>query len=545
MPKAPRLTRSFIFFLCILTVQLGVFLYIALRPFTLTPPQHTYTVLGKVYLYPIFYYPNMIIQGRDGEWSIRDTHTTAPQIRAHAQWFFIIAGKISALLNIEPNALFIILQILGGIAVFSVSYLGIRYLLPNKYHLLALFFALGMEVGPRLDRLFTSSGLSSFVPAFDSQTLILRHFGLPHHTWAEALGLVSLILLVLAYYTPTVPKLIALFVTAFLATLFLPPLMMTIGLSVYSVFILWAIVTRSLKKLITPLIVATIAIGIVGIQTKFEFAQAGFPWNSWSAVEKTWWNNKDAIMQYASALLPYIPFFILLLIAVPAKWKQWSNKLRLVIILMAAWIIIPFFLIPISAYDFFPIANLRLVDGYHYLAAGILAAVGLVECLTLLGNVKARKMALVLVTAFTIGISALLSITYLVPFLASQKQLDPHAYPLTTTMQGIYFLRTLPKESGIMVRESFGEIITGFANVRVYIGGIHGFPDWLQRQWLANRFFSGTLPPQEALDFLHANDITYVFYGPDEQSSTTQSPLYPSVLQPIFQNQSVTVFKVR
>ena len=34
----------------------------------------------------------------------------------------------------------------------------------------------------------------------------------------------------------------------------------------------------------------------------------------------------------------------------------------------------------------------------------------------------------------------------------------------------------------------FGEIIPGFADVRVYIGGTHGFPDWLDRQQKAITF---------------------------------------------------------
>ena len=90
----------------------------------------------------------------------------------------------------------------------------------------------------------------------------------------------------------------------------------------------------------------------------------------------------------------------------------------------------------------------------------------------------------------------------------------------------------------------FGEIIPGFADVRVYIGGTHGFPDWLDRQQKAITFFSGKLSASDAMSFLQTNDIQYIFYGPDEQAVTQTPELYPNILTPLFHNPSVTVFSV-
>ena len=48
----------------------------------------------------------------------------------------------------------------------------------------------------------------------------------------------------------------------------------------------------------------------------------------------------------------------------------------------------------------------------------------------------------------------------------------------------------------------------------------------------------------DARQVLTDNDIAYVFYGPDEQALTTTSEFYPSLLVPVYNNPTVTVFKV-
>lgn len=180
-----------------------------------------------------------------------------------------------------------------------------------------------------------------------------------------------------------------------------------------------------------------------------------------------------------------------------------------------------------------------------YMSAGILSAIGLLEAARLIASEKVRKMVLAAVTGLTIGFSLYISSVYLSSFFRYQNDVEPHAYPATSTWQAMQFLRTVPAGSGVMVREYFGEMLPGFANIRVYIGGQHHFPDWLNRQAAAITFFSGTMSEEGAKQFLKSSDVTYVFYGPDEQSVTTISPLYPDILKPVFQNATVTIFSLK
>jgi uncharacterized membrane protein len=53
------------------------------------------------------------------------------------------------------------------------------------------------------------------------------------------------------------------------------------------------------------------------------------------------------------------------------------------------------------------------------------------------------------------------------------------------------------------------------------------------------------MEPDEVRKFLRTYAISYVFFGPEEQYSTLTPTLYPDVLDVIYQNPEVTVYKVK
>ncbi len=95
-----------------------------------------------------------------------------------------------------------------------------------------------------------------------------------------------------------------------------------------------------------------------------------------------------------------------------------------------------------------------------------------------------------------------------------------------------------------MVREFSGNIMAAYADVRIFLGAYH-FPDFWERSAIAQKFFSGELTDEEARQTLHDNDISYVFYGPDEQSWNTTGTLYPDILTPIYTTATVTIFSIK
>lgn len=532
------LTHEFplILTLGLLVVQVLTYFYVTNRPNTIAPEGHEYTVLGKN-----FYYPSMIYQAKDGAWGIIDTHTTRPTPMVFVEVFFVFLGKIAALFNISAVHMYLIAQVVGGILVFAVSYWLITLLVPKGAQLYALLFVLALETGPLLTTL--SAPVLSWEPSFPSHVLFDRHFGLPHHTWGEALGMLYIITLFLTVRRPTPLRVIALIFLALIATTVLPPYMVTFGLTAMAIWGVYSLFTRSLGKIFPPFLLSALAVGAAGLLVKLEFAK-GVPWDSWQAAEKSWWTHERLLTQYGSTLVLFYPFILLAAVFALLKWKSWTAQLRITFLTMLAWVFGPFVLVPFSHYEWFPVANFRMTDGYQYLPAGILAGIGVWQLTQLFSGTKLRRTVATILCGTVMAVSLCFSYIFIRQILGAQQNFWSNVYPQETTMDGVRFVDTLPKGSGIMVREYFGEIIPGFANVRVFIGGPHGFPDWGERQWIANRFFTGEYSEADARQVLTDNDIAYVFYGPDEQALTTTSEFYPSLLVPVYNNPTVTVFKV-
>lgn len=106
-------------------------------------------------------------------------------------------------------------------------------------------------------------------------------------------------------------------------------------------------------------------------------------------------------------------------------------------------------------------------------------------------------------------------------------------------------MKNLPQQSNVMVKEYFGEMLPAFGPVSVYIGGGHGFTDWLERRWIAEHFYKAQLSDKDARELLQKEHITHVFWGPDEKSFSNTTTLYPTILESIFTNSDVTVYKVK
>ena len=305
-----QLLALLIFFI----IQLTAFFVITFRPISITPPGHTYLFTAKATCTPIFLYPNHILQAKNGAWGIKDTHTTQPQGRTYSVWFFVLAGKLSNLFHLEPVQMFILLQLSGGIAVFIATYIFIRTLLPPKYQMPAIFFSLMFEISPL--------SLTSLTPVLPGFITPLRNFGLPHHAWGEALGLLSLLFLIRKKWYRII-------------YLYPPKHCVSAPCHDYarsvcvSSFVYMGTLEKKRKKTIPLLCVSGFAVIIVGLQTKLAFSAAGYPWSAWSLIEKSWWKSSDAVYLYAQSLTLYIPFFILLAITSLYRWKSWPESVKL------------------------------------------------------------------------------------------------------------------------------------------------------------------------------------------------------------------------
>jgi hypothetical protein len=517
----------------LLIVQLVVFLFVLLRPFSLTPQGHVYTIIDKN-----FFYPNIILQGKEGAWRMIDTHTTLFSPRIFAYTFFIVLGKIAAIFDIHQVWMYLWARVIFGILVFYTTLWFILRILPKQYHILCLLFVLGIESGPLL------SAWPEIKTLFEARMMIIRRFALPHHLAAQASGMLFIGLLMLSVQKATAKRLFGMAITGLISALSMPAYVFTFMLTAFPSWAVWSFLTRRVRQFLFPIIVASIVILAPNILFSFEF-QKGPPWTNSAPNEKTWFTTEYIRMEYISTLLLYVPFLVLFLIILPLLWKKAEYQTKTAIIVFLSWIIGPFVWVAAAKTSWFPMPNHRLTDSYGFLPAGILAGIAVQCILSRFSNVRLRIIAGAILLSVAFVPSVYLSVHYLKQIFKAQETADYHIYPSKELWEGIEFLRTVPKMAGVMVREPFGEVLPAFANIRVYIGGIHNFPDWLSWQWIAGRFFSGTMTDEEVKTVLSTADISYVFYGPDEKAINTTGTLYPKYLTPVFSNSAVTVYAVQ
>lgn len=530
--KSYTLHRSFYIFLLVMSIQLTLYLFLTNRANALTPPGHVHTMMLVD-----TYYPDIIRQSKFGRWAVIDDHTTLPVPEVRGYVFFILAGKIAALFNIDPVYMYELLRITGAILVFLATYILITQLLPPTLHILAIVFTFVIDIAPIAPNIFVMPNLAT-------------NFALPHHLWAEAMGLVLLYILFKAIRTPTLTLSVAIIILAFIGTVTLPSYFVILVACVFAPWLLYALVTKTFKHTFLPILIATLAILAAGLWIKYEFDK-GPPWNALTAFEKSWWTTKEVIIPFIQSMTVFAPFIAALFILIPTNWSRWSKQIRQSVMLTASWSFLPIALIYIAQAPWFPIANGRIASDVSRVPFGILSAIGAWTVWQKIRNSPVlRTLALSLFTLF-ITMSLYFSVTYFQQMLSDQDRAvsdEPYSwwlYPTNNLWNGIMSLKNLPAYSHLMIAPVIGELTTTYLPIRVYQAHPLSFVDWSIRRNLSIQFYSGTMDINDIRKLFRENAISYVFYGPEEKNDTITPTFYPDILEVIYQNPEVTIYKVK
>jgi hypothetical protein len=536
--------RSLLFVLIALCAQLAIFFILSHRADAITPP-------GRVHaLYNLdLYYPDFIRQSKMGSWSIFDAHTTLPTPNIYSYIFFVLAGKVAALANIDPVLMYQITRVTGGIAVFLATYWLITLLLPSSLHIVAILFTLIIDTGPQWASLFRVP-MWQWTPAMPEQAIIARHFfGFPHHLWGEAMGLALICMILRAIKKPTAFSLISILVLGLLGTSTSPPYFVILTLGLLCPWLLYGLVTKTLKKTAIPVLLAIGAIVAAGLWIKFEFAK-GPPWDAFVAVERSWWTTSSILIPFVQSFGIYYPFVILLFILLPFGWKKWPETIQRAVFLTTCWCFLSVPMILLSSYPWFPIINGRIASDLSPVPIGILATIG-IYAWQRSSHVFRLPKGLIQTLLFLItGLSFILSSSYIQRYMQEQDALVYQNYQSWTIYMtknlwnGMMALKGVPAYSNVMVLPSMGEVLPAYFPLRVYSATPHSFSYWAGRRYQSYRFYTGEMNPDE-LKFLAENNISYVFYGPEEQAGTTTKTFYPDILEVMYKNPDVTIFTIR
>ncbi|HUD19133.1 MAG TPA: hypothetical protein VMR81_01700 [Patescibacteria group bacterium] len=526
---------SLLVFIFIVLLQLVIHVYLQVQPAAMAP--HGYVVIPPN---DELGYISVIRQTMHGPWTFTEPYTTRPTPEIVIFAPFILGGKIAGLFHIDPVVMYSIIKITGSIAASIATYILILNLLPMNLRVLGLIFTFLVETGPDLAVMFTKP-FTSWVAASPGIAIVARQFGYPHTRWGEACALTLLIIFLTTRQKFSYKRIIAVILLSIAGVLFLPSVMVVFSLAVYIPYAITDVIRRRDFRRIFPVIISLCVIGAAGLWTRHELMM-GPPWNTFTDFERAWWTTSDVLKQYLQSALLYLPWIAVYVIA--GRRKIATAESTPVPLLMALWICIPVGIIFIEHYlPWFFVANGRIaVDGTN-IPFAVLATLGAETLLRVLKNKRIVANGMIILF---MSVSLFLSFQFVSNFLNAQNYTnDSEIYIPLDVWKGFQFLATVPSNSGILTRPTSGMSIPTFADVRSFVGPTASFLDYEDRLNLSWLFYSEKMTEGEAREFLKNNDISYVYFGPEEQlNHGSGSPLYPALLTSVYQVPQVTIYKV-
>ncbi len=182
----------------------------------------------------------------------------------------------------------------------------------------------------------------------------------------------------------------------------------------------------------------------------------------------------------------------------------------------------------------------RLIMGLH-IPLSALAALGLMD---LLGRVRGSARRRLLAASF-VGLSALSNLVVIAIALSGAFAHDRHYYFTQAEGEVMAWLSEhAPPGSVVLAAPSTGLFVPVWAGLQVVYGHPLETAHARERKEEVERFFAGTLSPQEERRWLAARRVRYLLWGPEEEALARFRPEEKPYLVLLFQAGSVRAFGV-
>jgi hypothetical protein len=243
---------------------------------------------------------------------------------------------------------------------------------------------------------------------------------------------------------------------------------------------------------------------------------------------------KEQSLTFSPAPLHYLLGFGLSLFL--AGWGLWVTcrhngyKYRF----LRLWLIsVPFLL-------YMPLAlQRRFLDGYQAPLA-LLAAMGWLWLLEKLVRPRWQWP----VTAITLFLLALTNILLVLGALLTLNQRSEPLFIHSSQVDAAHWLAQQPDTPVILSAYTTGNYLPAVATVRVFVGHGPETAHSVQKQAQVEQFFNRATADAWRRDLLQQFNISYVYYGPNEQAAGEFKPETAPYLQKVYQNEVVTIFRV-
>ncbi|HEY8678058.1 MAG TPA: hypothetical protein VIN39_05430 [Candidatus Dormibacteraeota bacterium] len=470
-------------------------------------------------------------QGAQGAWTWTDPYTSEPHGGVFLFGFYLLFGHLAALLHLPLIVMYHLARVSGAIVlVLALERLACRLLARDLRNLAIVLVLLGSGLGFLAQAAANPSVFGHPLEALDLHLPELTGWysilAIPHFAWATALIVMALLGL-LNIRDGVSWRMVLLTGLAMTALTAIHPQMIPV------IALIWV----AYRGLLVAWGDRPSAGTLVAEAGTFAVTAPLLAYNAWILYRdptiaewaSQWRHQAPAPLSLAVSLgLP-------LLLAIAGGGLAWRRRDR-ALALMLVWP--PLVLILLYLPNMANIQR-RLLDAL-YVPIGILAAVGVRRLTARLTPARARRVERLLVPACCFSSAIVLAIA-----LRFASGAFSEAYLPDDSWQAMQWLSD-HHGSGDRALSSpqAGLLLPAWAGTSVYVGHYSETLDYFKKIKKVGDILQPGVPDSAVRAFFSANNLTLLYWGPDETRAMTFNPADHPYLQPIYHGGSVAIYRL-
>lgn len=510
-------------------------------------PQNRVMIWGEhIYTYDYNTYLSKIRQGVEGRWTIVDKYNNNPdQKGVFLHMLYLLSGQLARLFKLAPVLTYQLLRVfLSFFWVLTIVFLNVYFLKKPSLFFVGVLFSLFASSFPVFTTLKGHFWLGMYMDWWQEMDVLKRISYLPHYL-LNYIFISALIFLLHLFDKTANLKYFAVLI----ALLFISPFVHPSATLVF--LIAWVLYHTSKfllgKKLfLKKFFLQSVVLFLVASLPFLYFRQITltYPWKTLTDFDKNYRLGVD-LVEYIFALGPvFFTGFSGLVLVLKNKKSQ--------LLPLSSWVLAV--LVGIFLFKFFPYqSELRFIQSATHIPLSVLSVYFLSQL--------NKKLKTTIFSAFIVGFIVVLGLSQIfyslwgqldfikqrVEAVAPQVPYPPQVmYPLKEFYLALSWLGTLtPKNTVVLSKVTAGNHIPAYSGNLVYLGHVAETPLFDKKEVKANQFFSGIMEADQASQFLADENISYVFYGPQEKEKASESIEKYQFLQKVFEVGTVSIYQVK